>query len=81
MVIQEVVLDLEVFSNLEQDRKGDVERLDELVRRNWARMRVWNPGHMHGESHREIERIESGLVDHDQSMPARRSDDAINGDG
>lgn len=55
MVVQEVVLDLEVFSDLQQDGKSDVEGLDGLVGGNWVRIRGRNPGHMHGESHREVE--------------------------
>jgi hypothetical protein len=81
VVVQKVVLDLEIFPNLEQNGKGDVEGLDCLVGRGWARIHVWNPGHMHGKRHREIERIEGGLVDDDQSMPGRRSDDTTNSDG
>lgn len=79
MIVQEVILDLEVFSDLKQDGKGDVKGLDGLIVRNGVLVRVWNPGHVHRQSDREIERIESGLVDHDQPMPAQRSDDAING--
>lgn len=70
VVVQEVVLDLEVFSNLEQDCKSDVEGFDGLAGRSWTRIRVRNPGHMHGEGHREIERIEGSFVDNNQPMPA-----------
>jgi len=69
MVVQEVVLDLEVFSDLEQDGKGDVEGLDGLAGQNLAWIRVRDPGHTHGESHREVERIEGRFVDHDKPMP------------